>query len=113
MLLALLIGLQNIPEGFNAYRELRQSHTLRARQIMRWFVAMALLGPLAGVSAYLWLSAYPQALSSVMMLATGAILYSVFQGIAPQAKRHRRWAPAMGAVAGFAMGVVGEMLLHA
>lgn len=111
VLLALLIGLQNIPEGFNAYRELHQSRTLSSRQIMVWFSAMALLGPLAGVSGYLWLSAYPQAVAAVMMLATGSILYSVFQDIAPQAKMRRRWAPALGAVAGFALGVVGQMLL--
>lgn len=111
VLLALLIGVQNVPEGFNAYRELRQSGVLSPRHIMGWFAAMALLGPLAGVSGYLWLAAYPQAVAAVMMLATGGILYSVFQDIAPQAKMRRHWAPAMGAVAGFAVGVVGQMLL--
>ena len=110
VLLAALIALQNVPEGFNAYRELRQSQELSSRRIILMFALMALLGPVAGVSGYLWLSAYPQVVSAVMLLATGGILYSVFQDIAPQAKMRRRWAPAMGAILGFSLGVVGQML---
>lgn len=110
VLLAALIALQNVPEGFNAYRELRQSQELSSRRIILMFALMALLGPVAGASGYLWLSAYPQVVSAVMLLATGGILYSVFQDIAPQAKMRRRWAPAMGAILGFSLGVVGQML---
>jgi ZIP family zinc transporter len=96
ILLAALIGLQNVPEGFNAYRELRQSEAFGARKIILMFALMALLGPLAGAAGYLWLSGYPQVVSAVMLLATCGILYSVFQDIAPQAKMCRRWALAMG-----------------
>jgi zinc transporter, ZIP family len=110
ILLAGLIGLQNVPEGFNAYRELHQSETFGRRKIIVMFALMALLGPVAGAAGYLWLSAYPQVVSAVMLLATGGILYSVFQDIAPQAKMRRRWAPAMGAILGFSVGVVGQML---
>ena len=110
VLLAALIALQNVPEGFNAYRELRQSQEVSSRRIILMFALMALLGPVAGASGYLWLSAYPQVVSAVMLLATGGILYSVFQDIAPQAKMRRRWAPAMGAILGFSLGVVGQML---
>jgi zinc transporter, ZIP family len=110
ILLAVLIGLQNVPEGFNAYRELHQSETFGRRKIIYMFALMALLGPVAGAAGYLWLSAYPQVVSAVMLLATGGILYSVFQDIAPQAKMRRRWAPAMGAILGFSLGVVGQML---
>ena len=110
VLLAGLIALQNVPEGFNAYRELRLSQELSSRRSILMFALMALLGPVAGASGYLWLSAYPQVVSAVMLLATGGILYSVFQDIAPQAKMRRRWAPAMGAILGFSLGVVGQML---
>lgn len=110
MLLAALIGLQNVPEGFNAYRELKKSEAMGPRKIIVMFALMALLGPVAGAAGYLWLSAYPQVVSAVMLVATGGILYSVFQDIAPQAKMRRRWAPAMGAILGFSLGVVGQML---
>jgi ZIP family zinc transporter len=110
LLLALLIGLQNLPEGFNAFRELRQSSHYSAKRIIITFALMALLGPLAGLIGYFWLSAYPSVIAAIMLFAAGGILYSVFQDIAPQAKLTRHWGPPMGAVIGFASGIVGHML---
>lgn len=48
VLLALLMTLQNLPEGFNAYRELRETTHYSARRLLTLFFAMAWLGPLAG-----------------------------------------------------------------
>ncbi|MFW5681987.1 MAG: divalent cation transporter, partial [Phycisphaeraceae bacterium] len=47
-LLALLIAMQNLPEGFNAYRELRQGG-FGSRIVLTGFVLAALLGPAAGL----------------------------------------------------------------
>jgi ZIP family zinc transporter len=55
LLLAALITLQNIPEGFNAYRELNSSSNFGPKKIMVIFFLMAFLGPVSGVSSYLWL----------------------------------------------------------
>lgn len=107
-LLAALITLQNLPEGFNAYRELRSR--LRARRIIGLFILMAGLGPVAGVVGYVWLEQEHQLLASIMLFAAGGILYSVFQDIAPQAKLEKHWLPPMGAVFGFALGLIGYML---
>lgn len=41
----------------------------------------------------------------------GGILYLVFQNIAPQARMRRHWTPPLGAVLGFAVGLLGEQLL--
>lgn len=108
-LLAGLIALQNIPEGFNAYREINQSSNLSGQRIVIIFTIMSLLGPLAGVSGYLWLSDYPAVTGIVMLIAAGGILYSVFQDIAPQARLDKHRAPPMGAVLGFVLGVMGYM----
>jgi len=43
--------------------------------------------------------------------AGGGILYLVFQDIAPQSKMRRHWAPPLGAVLGFAVGMVGKQVL--
>jgi ZIP family zinc transporter len=86
ILLAGLIALQNLPEGFNAYRELNGSSSYSRPRIISVFVLMALLGPVAGVSGYLWLSDFPAIVAAVMLFASGAILYSIFQDIAPQVK---------------------------
>ncbi|MBA4500965.1 ZIP family metal transporter [Marinobacterium marinum] len=113
LLLALLIALQNLPEGFNAFRELRHSSHYPANRIILMFTMMALLGPLAGVVSYVWLADYPAVVSSTMLFAAGGILYSVFQDIAPQARLKRHWGPPMGAVFGFAFGILGHMMLAA
>lgn len=111
-LLAALIALQNLPEGFNAYRELKGSTPYSPLKIIIVFALMALLGPLAGVSGYLWLSGHPVIVAAIMLFASGGILYSIFQDIAPQVRLEKHWAPPMGAVLGFVLGMVGLMLTH-
>jgi len=109
MLLAGLMALQNLPEGFNAYRELNSSTAYSRSRIILMFTGMALLGPVAGVSGYLWLADYPSLVAAIMLFAAGGILYSVFQDIAPQAKLDKHWAPSFGALLGFVLGIVGHM----
>jgi len=109
-LLAGLIALQNIPEGFSAYRELMKSKTLTTRRILLLFTLASLLGPIAGISGYLWLSNYPTVVAAIMLFASGGILYSIFQDIAPQVKIDNHWIPPLGAVLGFLCGVLGMML---
>ncbi|CAM3714441.1 MULTISPECIES: hypothetical protein [Halomonas] len=45
------------------------------------------------------------------LLAGAAILYLVFQDIAPSSKLEMRGMPALGAVAGFLLGLIGNMML--
>jgi ZIP family zinc transporter len=110
-LLAMLMALQNIPEGFNASRELTASTAFSARRIIVAFSAMALAGPVAGLAGYAWLSDFPAAVSGIMLFAAGGILYLIFQDIAPQVKLERHWAPPLGAVAGFLLGLLGQMVI--
>ena len=108
-LLAGLMTLQNLPEGFNAFRELKNSSNYSATKIIVLFSIMSLIGPIAGVSGYLYLADQPEAVSQIMLFAAGGILYSVFQDIAPQAKLEKHWLPAMGAILGFMLGLLGHM----
>lgn len=110
-LLAALIAIQNLPEGFNAYREMTDSGSLRGSSVVSAFIAMSLLGPVAGLAGYFWLSQFPAVLASMMLFASGGILYLVFQDIAPNAKIRNRWSPALGAVAGFLLGLIGNMIV--
>lgn len=111
ILLAVLMALQNMPEGFNAYRELESSGRVKGKKIIIIFAVMALLGPIAGLSGYVWLAGSPMLVAGIMLFAAGGILYSVFQDIAPQAILEKHWAPPMGAVLGFVLGVAGHMLI--
>lgn len=112
MLLAGLIALQNLPEGFNSFRELKNSTHFKAITIILAFFLMALLGPVSGLIGYFWLSAYPTAVGAIMVFAAGGILYLTFQDIAPQAKLEKHWGPPLGAVAGFLLGLTGQLLIH-
>jgi zinc transporter, ZIP family len=110
-LLAGLIGLQNLPEGFNAFRELNETKAFKPKRIIFVFILMALLGPIAGVSGFLLLANSPTIVSAIMLFAAGGILYSIFQDLAPQAKLEKHWGPPMGALSGFALGMVGSMMI--
>jgi ZIP family zinc transporter len=110
-LLAVLIGLQNLPEGFNAFRELVAGGRFRPSTVLWSFLALVALGPLAAVLGHLYLADEPELLGAVMLFSAGGILYLVFQDIAPQAHLERRWAPALGAVSGFTLGLLGHMLV--
>ncbi|NLQ18834.1 divalent cation transporter [Marinomonas sp. M1K-6] len=110
VLLAMLIAMQNLPEGFNAFRELKASSPYHPWKIILWFLILALCGPVSGVVAYLWLSEWPSVVSGVMLFASGGILYAVFQDIAPRVALEKHWAPPMGAVMGFSLGLIGYML---
>lgn len=111
LLLAGIIALQNLPEGFNSYREISESTEYSQGRIIGAFTVMAFLGPVAGLIGYFLLAEYPGVVSGIMVFAAGGILYIVFQDIAPQARLRSHWAPPLGAVAGFLLGVIGHMLV--
>ena len=112
-LLALIIGLQNLPEGFNAYRELHDPPNYNRRKILLFMLAMAPLGPLFAAIGYFYFSQHTAILGAGMLFASGGILYLIFQDIAPQSRMQRHWAPPLGAVLGFCVGLLGKMLVPA
>lgn len=110
LLLAALIALQNLPEGFSAYHELNSTAAYKPQRIIMMFCLMAILGPIAGLSGYYWLAEFDEVIAAIMLFASGGILYSIFQDIAPQVKLEKHWAPPMGAVLGFVFGMLGFMM---
>lgn len=108
-LLAALIGLQNLPEGFNAYRELEASPGARPRRTLALMAALIPAGPIFGLLGWRFGRAHPSVLGGAMLLAAGGILYLIFQDIGPQSRLERHWAPPLGAVAGFVLGMLGYL----
>jgi ZIP family zinc transporter len=110
ILLALFIGAQNLPEGFNAFRESTAGRgTPRATLIS--LLVVSLFGPVAGCVGYIFLQEQPVLTASIMGFAGGGVLYLVFQDIAPQSKMKRHWTPPLGAVLGFTLGMIGKQML--
>ena len=110
-LLAVLIGLQNLPEGFNAYRELRAINGQNPKKILVKMCATVPLGPILGVIGWLYLSVYGYLVGVIMLFASGGILYLIFQDIAPQSRMQWHWGPPLGAVCGFSLALLGKTLV--
>lgn len=110
LLLALFIAAQNLPEGFNAFREMRTAGSGSGR-ILTLLLLVSLLGPLAALLGYLLLQNSETVTAAMMAFASGGILYLMFQDIAPQAAMKRHWSPSLGAVAGFSLGMLGSKLI--
>ena len=108
--LAALIAVQNLPESFSAYREIRQGGRPPYRAVLAAFCALVVIGPLAAVLGQTLLADRPMVLGCVMLAAAGGILYLVFEDVAPQARLENARAPALGAVGGMLLGVVGHAL---
>ena len=49
--------------------------------------------------------------TGIMSFTSGGILYLTFQDIASQAKIENAWKPRLGAILGFAIGMIGHKLL--
>lgn len=110
LLLGVLITVQNVPEGFNAYRQMRAKGRANRKKIVWLFAAMALLGPAMSALGYFVLAEYPVIVSGIMLFAAGGILYSVLQDIAPQIRMENHWLPPLGGIVGFLIGMIGYML---
>lgn len=111
MLLACIIALQNLPEGFNSFRELQSSRNLTTKKLLAYFVLLALLGPVAAMTGYTLLDDHMEFVGALMLFAGGGILYITIQDIAPQAVLKKHWAPPLGAVCGFLVGMIGHMMV--
>jgi ZIP family zinc transporter len=110
-LLAIFIGLQNLPEGFNAYRELRSMPQSSVQHILGFMSLLVPIGPIIAVVGWVYFSGNAFLLGATMLFASGGILYLIFQDIAPQSHMRRHWAPPLGAVLGFCIGMLGNNII--
>ena len=110
LLLAIFIGLQNLPESFNSYIDLRNSgYTSKKCLLILFFLSFS--GILSAISGDLLLSNMPQLTASLMLFSSGGILYLIFQDIAPMSKLQKSWFPALGVNFGFLVGMIGQKML--
>lgn len=96
-----LLALQNLPEGFNAYEELVQTSKFSPNKIISAFACLVVAGPVSTLIGYHILSQAHELMAGLMLFARAGILYLVFQDIAPESKVSLSGIPALGAVAGF------------
>ncbi|MBU0673536.1 MAG: divalent cation transporter [Proteobacteria bacterium] len=110
LLLAIFIGLQNFPESFNSYLDLRNSGYSSRKCLIILFL-LSFSGVISATSGYYLLSTLPKLTASMMLFSSGGILYLIFQDIAPMSKLTKSWFPALGASLGFLVGMIGQKIL--
>lgn len=110
LLLALFIGMQNLPEAYNSFGDLLSSGFSPNKSLFI-LVPFSLIGVVAAVCGYCFLASSDQLIASLMLFSAGGILYLVFQDIAPMAKLRNHWTPATGATLGFMLGMIGVKIL--
>ncbi|PNK60943.1 divalent cation transporter [Psychrobacter sp. FDAARGOS_221] len=110
MLLAVFIGLQNLPEAFNAFRDLVQNG-FSVKATLAIFFGLSFFGIIGASIGHLFLRDYPGLTAQLMVFASGGILYLLIQDIIPESKLMNNYMISFGATLGFLVGVVGEMLI--
>jgi ZIP family zinc transporter len=109
-LLAVFIGLQNLPEAFNAYRDLVQSgFTVRKTLVIFFFLSFS--GVVGAMAGHFYLSDYPDLTAYLMIFSSGGILYLLIQDIIPKSKLKNNYFSSLGATLGFLVGIIGEKII--
>lgn len=109
-LLAVFIGLQNLPESFNSFRDLVQSG-FSVKKTLAIFFGLSFFGVISALIGHFLLSPHPNLTAHLMVFASGGILYLLIQDIIPESKLDQNHMTSLGATLGFLVGVVGEMLI--
>ncbi|MBN66122.1 MAG: divalent cation transporter [Rickettsiales bacterium] len=109
--MAVIIAAQNLPESFNAYREIHARNHLSTRKLLLAFAAISLTGPLYVLVGTFALASHPMLLGTLMTFCAGGILYLIFEDVAPNVPLQQSWAPPLGAVIGFMVGMAGHAII--
>ncbi|KAB1064353.1 ZIP family metal transporter [Salibacter halophilus] len=109
-LLAIFIGLQNLPEAFNAYRDLVLSG-FKERTVLFIFFFLSFFGIAGALLGFYFLSDLPTVTGHLMIFASGGILYLLFQDVVPESKLENTYITSLPATLGFAVGIIGEKLI--
>lgn len=109
-LLAIIIGLQNLPEAFNAFRDLVLSG-MSIKKTLFSFLVLSFLGIPGALLGFYFLSSSPVITAHLMTFASGGILYLLIQDIIPASKLDRNYLTALGATVGFLVGIISSKII--
>lgn len=109
-LIAGLAAVQNLPQGFSSYHEMLRSR-MNLKKIKLLFLFITLLGPIFAGIGLTVLAMNSTLVPLLMLFSGGAIVYFIFQDIAPNARLRTHHLPALGSVIGFMVGIIGCMMI--
>lgn len=110
ILLSIFIGLQNLPEAFNAFSDLKISG-YSPRHILIIFFFLSFFGIIGAVLGQTFLSQSEDITAHLMVFASGGILYLLFEDIIPESKLNHSFTTPIWATLGFLIGIIGEKVI--
>tara|TARA_B100000809_G_C15123414_1_gene525211 strand:+ start:402 stop:1109 length:708 start_codon:yes stop_codon:yes gene_type:complete len=109
-LLAVFIGLQNLPEAFNSYRDLVLSG-ISTKKTLLIFFGLSFFGIISALIGHLFLSNLPNFTALLMTFASGGIMYLLIRDIIPESKLDKSYLSSLGAILGFLVGIIGDKII--
>ena len=110
VLLAIIIGLQNLPEAFNSFRDLVLSGFTIKRTLVIFFF-LSFFGIVGALLGHYFLTESTTITAHLMTFASGGILYLLIQDIIPASKLDKSYLISLGATAGFLVGIIGSKIV--
>ena len=104
--IAILIGIQNIPEGIAAYKEMRTGKTAftNSKKALYAIGVISIIPIILGLVGLFFLQGLHYIIGLILALSAGGIFYMLFYDMIPKAHKERKWLPTFGAVLGFIIG---------
>lgn len=105
--LALLIGIQNIPEGIASYKEMMTGKTAFSNNPKKALAAVGVVCVIPiflGLVGLFYLTGMKDSIAIIFALSAGGIFYMLYYDMIPKAHKERKWLPTFGAVLGFIVG---------
>lgn len=110
ILLAVYIGLQNLPEAFNSYREMVQGG-FGTKTVLMIFFGLSFFGIVGALCGYHLLRDSSSTTAIMAVFASGGILYLLFQDLIPDSKWKGHYSSSLGATLGYIIGIIGAKLI--
>jgi ZIP family zinc transporter len=110
VLLAIIIGLQNLPEAFNSFRDLVLSG-FTIKKTLTIFFFLSFFGIVGALLGHYFLTESTTLTAHLMTFASGGILYLLIQDIIPASKLDKSYLISLGATAGFLVGIIGSKIV--
>jgi zinc transporter, ZIP family len=105
--LALLIGIQNVPEGIASYREMMTGKTAFSNNPRKALAAVGIVSVVPiflGLVGLFYLTGMKDTIAIILALSAGGIFYMLHYDMIPKAHKEKKWLPTFGAVVGFIIG---------
>jgi zinc transporter, ZIP family len=107
--LAVIIGIQNIPEGIASYKEMMTGKTAfndNPKKALGAIGVVSIIPIILGLVGLFYLQGMQFIISIILALSAGGIFYMLYYDMIPKAHKERKWIPTFGAILGFILGFI-------